>query len=289
MNAQKTVLVFGATGNQGGAVINALEAEGHRLKAFTRNVQSAAAQQLAQRDIELIEGDLWDAQALKVVMQGVDAVFAMTTPYESSVEVEIQQGFAIAEAAKASAVPHLVFSSVASADRATGIPHFDSKYQVEKRIVELGIPYTFIAPVFFMENHLAPWTLPALKEGTLSMAMPGERKLQQVAVADIGRFAALMINLADKAFGLRVDLAGDELTGEETAAVLSAAIGKTIRYQGFDAQYLRTDTPDLYQMFKWFDEVGYCADIRALADDYPQVQLTSLQQWAAQVDWRILD
>ena len=120
----------------------------------------------------------------------------MTTPFEEGVERETTQGIAITEAAIAAGIGHLVYNSVASADRATSIPHFDSKYEVEKHIVSSGVPYTIIAPVYFMDNLVQLWTLPTLRQGKLASAMPATRPLQQISVADIGAFAAAVINVA---------------------------------------------------------------------------------------------
>jgi uncharacterized protein YbjT (DUF2867 family) len=118
--------------------------------------------------------------------RGVDAVYAMSTPYEQGADKETAQGITITDAAKAARVAHLIYSSVASANRGTGIQHFDGKYAVEKHVQASGAPYTIVAPVFFMENLLQPWTLPSLRQGKLAMALPATRSLQQITVADIG-------------------------------------------------------------------------------------------------------
>ncbi len=285
----KTILIIGATGAQGGAVTNALLEQGHKLLAYTRNTKSDNAQALTQRGVSLIEGDLTNIETLTAAMQKADAVFAVTTPFETGTDGEIQHGYNIADAAKAAKVKHLVFSSVSDANNSTGVPHFDSKYKVEQRIVDNGLNYTFLAPVFFMENHLSAWSVPSLKEGKLSVAMPSDRKLQQVSVRDIGVFAATVIAMGEKAFELRVNIAGDELTGDETATILSAASGRHITFQSVDPKYLRSNSEDLYLMFKWFDDVGYSANLTDLQRDFVDVQWQSLTDWANKVDWSLLD
>ena len=119
-----------------------------------------------------------------------------------------RQGTTITDAAKAAGVAHFIYSSVASANRATGIAHFDGKYAVEKHLQASGVPYTVVAPVFFMENLLQPWTLPSLRQGKLAMALPATRSLQQITVADIGAFVAAVIERGDTVFGRRFDIAG---------------------------------------------------------------------------------
>jgi uncharacterized protein YbjT (DUF2867 family) len=213
----------------------------------------------------------------------------MTTPFEAGVERETAQGITITEAAKIAGVGHLVYSSVASADRATGIPHFDSKYEVEKYIVSSGVPYTIIAPVYFMDNLVQPWTLPTLRQGKLSLAMPATRSLQQISVTDIGAFAAAVIERREAVFGQRFDIAGDELNGEDSAAVLSKVTGREFAYEGFPAEALRAQSEDLALMFEWFDRTGYVADIDSLRRDFPEVKWHNFEAWTREQDWTVLD
>ena len=174
------ILVIGATGNQGGSVVQALLPKGYHIRTLSRNPDSPAAKRLAEQGVEVMKGDFSDYDSLVKAATGVDTVYAMTTPFETGPEEEVKQGIAIANAAKEAGVGHFIFSSVASADRKTGIPHFDSKYEIEKHIVSLNMPYTISAPVFFMDNFLSQWILPSLKEGKLKLAMPANRPLQQV-------------------------------------------------------------------------------------------------------------
>lgn len=289
MNTLKRVLVTGATGQQGGAVVRALLKRNHKVRALTRNDTSPAAEQLRVLGADLVVGDFNNHDSLVSAAQGVDAVFAMSTPFESGVEAETAQGIALVKAIKAAGTSHLVFSSVASADKATGIPHFESKYEVEKYLLSSGIPCTIIAPVFFMDNIVSPWILPGLQEGKLSMGMPGTRTLQQIAVADIGSFAAAVIERGDALHGHRYDIAGDSLTGEEAAAILSKASGRDIRYEGFSPDVLRAQNEDFAIMYEWFDTTGYSADIERLKSDFPEVTWHDFESWALQQDWRILE
>jgi uncharacterized protein YbjT (DUF2867 family) len=128
-------------------------------------------------------------------------------------------------------VGHLIYSSVADANKKTGIPHFESKYLVEKHVAGLGIPYTISAPVAFMENIVAPCSIGALRQGTYAFAMPPKRVLQLVALTDIGAFVAVLVERREQVFGKRSDFAGDELSGEEQAKILTHAIGRPISYQ----------------------------------------------------------
>ncbi len=288
MSKKLSVLVMGATGNQGGAVVRNLLTQGHRIRTLTRNPDSQKSKKLADQGVEVIKGDFTDSDSLAKTAAGMDTVFAMTTPFEAGVEAEAKQGIDLADAVKQAGVGHLIFTSVASADRNTRIPHFDSKYKVEQHIASLKIPYTIVAPVFFMDNWFTPWFLPSIQEGTLKFAMPADRPLQQVSVENIGAFAAAMIERREKVFGKRFDIAGDELTGKETVAAISKASGRTIGYEGFDPELMRADNPDFAEMFSWFNKVGYSADIKNLHKEFPEVQWQNLDQWARQQDWSVL-
>jgi uncharacterized protein YbjT (DUF2867 family) len=289
MPQSKLVLVTGATGKQGGAIVKALLTRGHQVRALTRNPASSAANRLRQQGVEVAVGDFTDLDSLVRAARGADAVYAMSTPYEQGPEKEIAQGITITDAAKAAGVAHFIYSSVASANRATGISHFDGKYAVEQHVQASGVPYTIVAPVFFMENLLQPWMIPGLRQGKLAMAMPARRSLQQITVADIGAFVAVAIERSDIVFGRRFDIAGDELTGEEAAAILSKVTGREVRYEGFPPDVLRAQSEDTAEMFKWFDSTGYAADQKSLRRDFPEVKWHTFEEWAHQQDWGVLN
>ena len=289
MATSRLVLVTGATGKQGGAVVESLLTRGHQVRALTRNSVSPAANRLREHGVEITVGDFTDHDSLVRAARGADAVYAMSTPYEQGAEKETAQGITITDAVKAAGVAHLIYSSVASANRPTGIPHFDSKYTVEDRLKASGLPYTIVAPVFFMENLLQPWQLSNLRQGKLAMALPAGRSLQQITVADIGAFVAAVIERSDTVFGRRFDIAGDERTGEEAAAILSKATGREVHYEGFPPEVLRAQSEDLALMFEWFDSTGYTADIKSLRRDFPEVKWHTFEQWARQQDWSVLD
>ena len=289
MTTKRSVLVAGATGQQGGAVLRALLSRGHRVKALTRKPGSDAARQLASAGAEVLAGDLGDADSVRKAASGVDAMFLMGNSYEAGTEGETRQGIIAADAAKAASVGHLIYSSVADANKKTGIPHFESKYLVEKHIAGLGIPYTISAPVAFMENVVAPWSIAGMRQGVLAFAMPPRRVLQLVALADIGAFVAALVERREQVFGKRFDLAGIELSGEEQAKILSQAIGRPINYQEIPIAAARQQSEDAALMFEWFDRVGYDVDIAALHKDFQEVRWHSFADWAREFDWSVLD
>lgn len=289
MTTKRDILVTGATGQQGGAVARALLAKGHSVKALTRSPEGKAARQLAAAGAEIVAGDLFDAASIIEAARGVDTMFLMGTMTEAGMEEETRQGILAADAAKSAGVGHLVYSSVADANKKTGIPHFESKYLVEQHIERLGIPYTISAPVAFMENFAAPWSLGALAQGAHASAVPAKRPLQLVALADIGAFVAALAERRERVFGKRFDFAGDELSGEEQAKVLSQAIGRPICYQEIPIAIARQQSEDAALMFEWFDRVGYDVDIAALHKDFREVRWHSFADWARALDWSVLD
>jgi len=288
MKNKRKVLLCGVTGQQGGALAKVLMQEDYDIIGLSRDPDTKTAKELISEGVEVRKCDFLDAEELTQAMREVDTVFAMTTPFEEGPEHEVKQGFALANAAQKAEVGHFVYSSVAGADLSTDIPHFDSKYKVEKHIASLNISYTIVAPVYFMENLLSSWMIDSLNEGIIKMALPRNRSLQQIAVEDIAKFVSTIINKRDSEFGKRYNIAGDDLTGENCAEILSRVTGESITYEGFDPKYLREESEDLSLMFKWFDRVGYTADIEGLRTKYPEIGFQTFETWAQKQDWSVL-
>ncbi len=284
-----TVAVAGATGKQGGALARKLLSHGHLVRALTRHPSSQAASNLRALGAEVHEADLDDYEEVRHATEGADAFFLMATPYEAGVDAEVRQARQGAKAAKESGVKHLVYSSVASADQHTRIAHFDSKAEVEEYILKLGIPYTIVGPVFFMENLLGPMSMSALRAGTLSMPLPANRPLQVVAVEDIAGFTCLVMERAGEFQAKRIDIASDSLTGREMAAVIAGASGRDISFEEAPLDAVRAQSKDLGRMWEWFDQVGYGVDIDSLVRSYPDVGWRDFRRWAREQDWRVLD
>ena len=279
------VLVTGATGNQGGAVITALqERGGHAIRALVRKPDGAAARALEQRGVEVVAGDYDNPGSLAEALAGIGTVFAVTTPF-AGVETEVRHGKALADAAAGAGVSHIVFSSVGDADRGTGIPHFDSKFEIETYLRGLALPWTITAPAFFYDNVLFPWNAADLNAGRFRQALPPERSLKQISVRDVGRFNALVISERDRFLGQRIDIAGDSVTGPEMAEALSAAIGRPITFQQQTLDQVRTQFTDMATMYEWFDRAGFSADIVSLHARTPEVGWISFSDWALAQDW----
>jgi uncharacterized protein YbjT (DUF2867 family) len=285
MSGKLNVLVTGATGKQGGHLVRELLARGHSVRALTRKPESAAAAELADRGVTIVPGNFDDEGSLERAARGVDTVFAMSTPFEAGAKTETNEGINIVRAAVRVRVKHLVYSSVAGADRASGIPHFDSKFEVEKEIRRSGIPFTIVAPVFFMENFLAEWMAAGIAQGSIAIAVPATRRLQQIAVEDIAQFTALVIERRESFLGKRIDIASDELTLTTATAAISEASGRSIKYTAVPIAAAQSSNADLARMYEWFDRVGYDADVVGLRELYPEVSWHRFSDWAREQRW----
>jgi uncharacterized protein YbjT (DUF2867 family) len=277
MMSDRLILITGATGQQGGATINALQGSGFKLRALTRNPDSDKAKALADKGVEVVKGDLDDTESLKAALDGAWGAFSVQNTWEHGVEKEEEQGKRFATIAREAGVQHFVYTSVGSAERNTGIPHFDNKWRVEETIRGLGFPsHVILRPVFFMENLPSPWFLNGDNLGT---AMKTDTRLQMVAVADIGRVAAKAFTDAENMKGREIELAGDSATMPEAAEMLSKHLGRKITFVQYPIEEIRKNSDDFAKMLEWFDAVGYNADIAKLDGEFGR--MTRLEEWAA--------
>lgn len=273
---QRKILVTGATGQQGGSLARLLLQKKHKVYALTRNAQSSAAQDLRNRGANIVKGDLDDTDSIKRAVKDVESVFLMGTPFEDGTEGETRRGKLMADIAKENNIERLVYSSVANADKNTGIPHFESKYKVEQHIKNLGIPHTIIGPTFFMENLLGP----GLEQGQLALPLSSSSVLQQSALQNIAEFSALVLERRKPFLGKRIDIASDEVTGEQAAKILSNVLGYKIRYVPVPLEQVYQANEDMARMYDWYGKVGTGIDISALHQEYPEVGWLTFRDWA---------
>jgi uncharacterized protein YbjT (DUF2867 family) len=283
--AGDSILVTGATGQQGGATARVLLQRGRRVRAMTRKPESPAAQALKALGAEIVRGDLDDAASLRAALRGAWGVYGVQNTWEAGVEKEEEQGKRLAQVAREAGVQHYVYASVASAHRKTGIPHFDNKSRIEDTVRGLGFPsWTIVRPVFFMENFLGPWFKPAIDQGTLALGIEPSTKLQVIAVRDVGAYGALAFERQAELNGMALDVAGDELTAPEMAAIIGRAAKRAVTHFQVPIEEVRKGSEDFAIMLEWFDAVGYDSDIEGNARAYG-IAPTRFTDWAAQQAW----
>jgi uncharacterized protein YbjT (DUF2867 family) len=277
MTNDRTILITGVTGNQGGAVAQALRGSGFHLRGLTRKPDSERAAALAHQGIEVVKGDLDDEATLRSALAGVWGVFGVQNAGEASVEQEETQGKRLATLAREAGVQHYVYTSVGSANKRTGVPHFDNKWRIEEAVRRLRFPsHVILRPVFFMENLLASFSL---QGSTLAWALGLGTKLQMIAVDDIGWFGARAFMHAADLNRREIDLAGDVRTMPEAAEILTEVLGRPITFSRTPIEQVRQYSNDMALMLEWFEQVGYSADIAGLEREFGRA-LTKLPEWA---------
>jgi uncharacterized protein YbjT (DUF2867 family) len=285
-NAEKLVLVTGATGRQGGAVVRHMLDRGWTLRALTRNPETSAAQELVRRGVEVVRGDLEDPPSLEKAARGVDGVYSVQDFWTVGARREVLQGKNLADAAKKAGVAHFVYSSVGGAERGSGIDHFESKWEVEQHIRQLGLPATILRPAAFMENYYVDQVEIGLLKGKLVDPIRGDKPYQTIASDDIGAFVALAFERPKELIGEAIEIAGSELTNIEAAAVFGRVLGKRVKFQRLPMPIVRLALgKEFYQMFRWFNQAGFQADIAALRRRFPEIRLRSLEEWLRDEGW----
>src|ERR1700689_4555403 len=253
MTNNRTILITGVTGNQGGAAA------------------------LARHGVDVVKGNLDDEATLRRVLAGAWGVFGVQNAGEVGAEREEAQGKRLATLAREAGVEHYVYTSVGSAHKRTGIPHFDNKWRIEETVRGLGFPsHVILRPVFLMENLLAPFSL---QGSTLAWALGPGTKLQMIAVEDIGWFGARAFTDAAALNRREIDLAGDVRTMPEAAGILTEALGRPIAFAQTPIEPVREYSKEMATMLEWFEHVGCTADIAGLEREFGRA-LTKLPDWA---------
>ncbi|MGC5662909.1 NmrA/HSCARG family protein [Micromonospora sp. WMMD723] len=252
-----TIAIFGATGQQGGAVVDALLDHRARVRALVRNPESDRARALAARGVELAAVRADDPASLVAALARVEG-FSFMTPESNSleeVEAEVRIGEVLVDAAVEAGVPHVVFNSVFGADRESGVPHHDSKHRIEEHLRTSGLRASMVRPTAFMENF-ASVMAPTLEHGeiVLRLPLPADVALKMIAIRDIGRVAAALLLDRAQASGGTVELVGDELTGPQIAAAFGASAGLPARYEALPLRVLPNELDRA--MFRQFAEAA---------------------------------
>ncbi|MBJ9990823.1 NmrA/HSCARG family protein [Paenibacillus sp. S28] len=267
---QKTILVLGATGQQGGAVAAHLLADGWQVRAFTRDPSSKAAQTLAQAGAQLFRGDLGDRVSLDAAMQGVHGVFSVQPPTwepsDARTAEEIRWGKNAADAAKDAGVQHFVYSSNSGADVQSRFRYF-AKWEIEQYIKTLGLPATILRPSGFMESYASPFY--GIQHGTLAEATNPDVPVYCIAVDDIGAFVKLAFKHPGEFLGKTIEIAGDARTPPSIASAITRATGRPISYVQIPIETIRQHNETLARIYEWLNGDGYEVDFPTLRSLHP--------------------
>ena len=240
------------------------------MRVLVRNPERPEVRALEGHRVEVLRADFDDPESLERGLDAADGAYSVQA-WQGGPETEVRQGIAFAEAANRQDVGHLVYSSVAGADQNTGIPHFESKGKIEQHIRQIGIPYTILRPVFFMENWLT--MRDTIENGEIALPLSPNRKLQMIAVDDIGAFVALAFEHPGHWHNCAYELAGDELSMTEVADAFSRASGREVRYRQVPwDQFEQQAGPEMTVMFRWLEEKGYNVDIAAVRQHHPRLK-----------------
>ncbi|GGB36874.1 NmrA family transcriptional regulator [Tistrella bauzanensis] len=293
MMDEKSVLVFGATGQQGGAVARALRSAGWHVRALVREPAGETAKALEAIGVALHKGDFSDVASIDAAMSGAYGVFSVQpssgqgAAYGITDAEEVRYGKTVADMAAKHRVRHLVYTSGGAAGKGeTGLGHFDSKTEIEGHIRGLPIRSTIVRPAAFMEMLMLPGM--GLDQGTFSFFMRPDQSMQFIAADDIGKIVALIFADPERFAGRTIEIAGDEVTGRGIQEVLSRAAGRTITYNRFPDSLLEQDA-FLGRLAALVDD-GRCAgaaDIDALRRDFGT--LTTLDAWLSGRGKRLFD
>jgi uncharacterized protein YbjT (DUF2867 family) len=283
---REPVLVTGATGRQGGAITRSLLKRGFPVRALSRAPDKPSARALVQAGVEVVKGDLDDPASLARAMEGASGVFSVQNWWETGASREVRQGKNAADAAKQAGVRHFVYSSVGGAERGADITHWKTKWEIENHVRQLGLPATILRPAGFMDNYYVPAVEKALIGGKLVDAIRADKPYQMICSDDIGAFGALVFAQPERFIGKAIEIAGEELTNPQIAATFSRVMDRPIKFQRLPLFLTRILLgKEFYEMFKWFNEAGFQADIPTLRRDYPEIAWTCLEEWLTREGW----
>jgi len=283
-NSSKTILVTGATGQQGSAVAKHLLKNGWAVSMLVRDASKPAAQALAKQGAKLVKGDMNDRASLDAALKNVYGVFSVQNYWlpEVGAEGEVRQGKNLADAAKAAGVKHFVYSSVGAAHRGMGQKHFTTKWEIEQHIQKLGLPYTILRPAAFMENY--NWSRLQILNGTFTgFGLRADKGIQIIAVDDIGAFVALAFEKPQEFAGKTIGLSGDELTEQQIADTFARVIGRSVKLVPPTGNRRGLDPEEMAAMGKFFNGEAYSADTSSLRKIYPG--LKTLEKFLRTSGW----
>ncbi len=269
MEKHKTIFITGITGNQGGAVAKYLLNDDHTVIGLTRNANSEKAKQLKAKGVTLVEGDLSAPETFQDQLDKADAIFLVQVLQKK--QNEINQGKRFINAIKPQNKPHLVYSSVLGADRNTGVPHFESKFELEKYIHSKNLRHTILRPASFYENNLYPQVANGIKKGKYVSPLNKDCKQQMIGTDDIGKIAAQVISDDAKYQDKTLSIATDEWKIGDVPKAFSEALNIPVKFKKLPGFITRLAMgKDLSKMFKYMNKNDFKAveNLQNIKDEF---------------------
>jgi uncharacterized protein YbjT (DUF2867 family) len=308
MPQKKNIVVFGATGAQGGGVARAILQDSNSefaVRAVTRNPDSDKAKELAGMGAEVVVADIDDRESLKKALEGAYGAYMVTFFWDHfSPEKEYAEAQNLAEAAKAASLQHVIWSTLEDTrkwvplddDRMPTlqgkykVPHFDAKGEADHLFTDLGVPTTFLRASFYWDNFIYFGSGP--KKGPddkLYLTLPlDDKKMAGIAAEDIGKCAYGIFKRGKELVGKTIGVAGEHLSGKEMAEALSKALGKEVIYNNVSPDTFRSfdfpgadDLGNMFQFYRDFDEVcNSVRDVKFSKELNPELKLFDM--WLAE-------
>ncbi len=285
MPDRKVIAVVGATGAQGGGLVRAIlndPSGGFAARALTRDVNGAKAKEFTRLGAEVVAADIDNPESLKKAFEGADAAFCVTFFWAHfSPEKEAEEAKAMAEAAKAAGLRHVIWSTLEDTRKWVPlsdnrmptlhgkykVPHFDGKGASDHFFTDAGVPTTFLLTSFYWDNFIYFGMGPKKgPDGKLAITLPmDDKKLPGIAAEDIGKCAYGIFRRGDEFIGQTVAISGENLTGAQMAAVFGEVLGKEVGYHSVPPDVYRgfgfpgaDDLGNMFQFKRDFEEY-FCA------------------------------
>jgi uncharacterized protein YbjT (DUF2867 family) len=283
MADEKTILVTGATGAQGGSVVRHLLKGGRfKVRCLTRKPESERASALVQAGAETVRGDLGNAESLKAAMRDCYGVFGVTNFWEHF-DKEAFHGKNLIDAVKESEIGHFVFSTLPPAQKLSEekleVPHFDLKARMEEYARSLNLPATYAHVAFYYENFLEFFTPKLQEDGSYLFGFPqGDTPLAAVGVEDVGGVVATIFERPEEFRDQSVGIVGEDLPCGTYAGIMSRVLGKKIIYRYIPREvFAKLGFPgaeDLANMFEYnrLFIPNRQADLEQSLALYPEIQ-----------------
>jgi uncharacterized protein YbjT (DUF2867 family) len=279
MQSQNTILVTGATGRQGGAVTRHLLLSGFKVRALTRNPNSPKAKVLKKLGAITVKGNLNEPDSIRPAFEDLYGVFSVQNPWITGLKKEVEHGIRVAEMAAKAGVQFLVYASAGTGESDTGVPHFNSKLEVEEFIRSVGIHYTILRPNSFMELMFDRDFFPSLVAWSVKEKIIGfDRSVLWISTDDVGAIAAKIFANPTLYLGKDLMLASDKKSMNECRKTYKSVFGKKPFQIPAPVWLFKLMQNDLYRMFQWMKTWEETEDIiRQTKVIRPEVK--NLREW----------